>query len=209
MTDCFINNLLYELYYEGWLEFSVSNNKTTTSTVAKIIGNGLYNSGYAPDMPCIFHLFANRTVPNLDLSPYGSNLYIDFDLQMECNKNITDDFTFYQVATVQWTAQANMTLDVTDNITLTGNMNSLNLNIDGYYNATVKVSLTKIKLELIAVETFVKLLINGLINPGISLNDWLSTHTMLRFFNLTEMEIIVEEDYLMVGLTPQFDHRKV
>ena len=102
-----------------------------------------------------------------------------------------------------------MTLDVTDNITVTGNMNSLNLNVDGYYNSTVKVSLTKIKLELIAVETFVKLLINGLINPGISLNEWLSTHTMLRFFNLTEMEIIVENDYLMVGLTPQFDHRQV
>lgn len=102
-----------------------------------------------------------------------------------------------------------MTLDVTDNITVTGNMNDLNLAIDGYYNNTVKVSLTKIKLELVVVTGIVKALINGIINPGISLNEWLSTHTPLQFFNLTEMEIIVEDDYLMVGLTPQFDHRKV
>lgn len=72
----------------------------------------------------------------------------------------------------------------------------------GYYNATVKVSLTKIKLELPVVDTFIKILINSYLNPGISLNDWLSTHTPLQFFNLTEMEIIVEDDYLMVGLTP-------
>ena len=98
---------------------------------------------------------------------------------------------------------------MSDNITVYGNMNSLNLNADGCYNNTVKCSLTMIRLELLAVETFLKMLINGLINPGISLNDWLSEHTMLRFFNLTEMEIIVEDDYLMVGLTPQFDHRKV
>lgn len=83
------------MYYEGLLEFSISNNMTTTTNVARIIGNGLYSSGYAPDMPCIFHIFANRSVPKIELSPYGSNLNIDFDLQMECNKNITDDFTFY------------------------------------------------------------------------------------------------------------------
>jgi len=74
--------------------------------------------------------------------------------------------------------------------------------VGGYYNATVKVSLTKIKLELPVVDTFIKILINSYLNPGISLNDWLSTHTPLQFFNLTEMEIIVEDDYLMVGLTP-------
>ncbi|MFO0117144.1 MAG: hypothetical protein ACK521_05865 [bacterium] len=142
------------MYYEGLLEFSISNNMTTTTNVARIIGNGLYSSGYAPDMPCIFHIFANRSVPNIELSPFGSNLNIDFDLQMECNKNITDDFTFYQVATVEWSNVANFTIDVSDNITVSGNVNSLSLGVDGYYNNTVKVSLTKIKLELIAVDKF-------------------------------------------------------
>ena len=80
VTECFTTDLLYELYYEGDLELSISNNKTTTSTAAKIIGNGLYNSGFEQNMPCIFTVFANRTVPELDMNHYGSVLQADFDL---------------------------------------------------------------------------------------------------------------------------------
>lgn len=55
---------------------------------------------------------------------------------------------------MEWSNVANFTIDVSDNITVSGNVNSLSLGVDGYYNNTVKVSLTKIKLELIAVDKF-------------------------------------------------------
>jgi hypothetical protein len=100
ITDCFINNLLYEYFYLGALHMALYNQ--TTTTASKIIGNGLFNQGYAPDMPCIFYLFANRSVPYIDLDPYGSVLNINFDMDMMCNKNIPGDNTFYQVSTVQW-----------------------------------------------------------------------------------------------------------
>lgn len=109
--------MIYELYYEGDLEISLSNNSTTTSTVSKIIGSGLFNSGFEPDMPCIFTVFANRTVPTLDLNPFGSVLFADLDLQMECQMNLTDP-TFYQVSTVQLDMTANFTMNVSDDITI-------------------------------------------------------------------------------------------
>jgi hypothetical protein len=41
----------------------------------------------------------------------------------------------------------------------------------------------------------------------VSLNAFLSTHTPLKFFNLTEMEILVYDHYMNIALTAQFDHR--
>lgn len=52
-------------------------------------------------------------------------------------------------------------------------------------------------------------MINSKLSGGLSVNNWISTHTPLKFFNLTQMEILIEEEYAMIALTPQFDHRGV
>jgi len=52
-------------------------------------------------------------------------------------------------------------------------------------------------------------MINAKLSEGLSVNNWISTHTPLKFFNLTQMEILIEEEYAMIALTPQFDHRAV
>jgi hypothetical protein len=95
VTGCFINNMLYEFFEEGWLEFTVQNNYTTTTTVGKLIGSNMFNNGYAEGYPCVFHLFANGTTPSLELDPYGSLFVGDFDMQMLCNKATPGDDYFY------------------------------------------------------------------------------------------------------------------
>lgn len=90
VTDCFLNNLLYELYFGGDLEVSISNKLTTTTTAGRIIGTSLFTSGFDKGMPCIYTIFANTTAPLVTLNPYGSVLKANFDLQMECQKNAND-----------------------------------------------------------------------------------------------------------------------
>ena len=49
---------------------------------------------------------------------------------------------------------------------------------------------------------------NKKLNNGINLNG-LIQKTPLKFFNFTYMEIDVFDNFLTIGLTPQFDHRNV
>jgi hypothetical protein len=100
VTDCFVNNLLYEFFYEGWLELSIQDNYTSTTTVGKLIGQNMFSNGYAEGYPCIFHLFGAGNPPTIDLNKYGSELVFDFDMQMLCNKATPGDDYFYQVATL-------------------------------------------------------------------------------------------------------------
>lgn len=73
VTGCFVNNILYEAYYEDWLQVSVQNNETTTTYVSDLIGNGMFSNGYQKGDPCIFHIFgAGPTPPTLTLDPFGS-----------------------------------------------------------------------------------------------------------------------------------------
>ena len=76
-------------------------------------------------------------------------------------------------------AEANFTMDVMDNVTLYANIEDLTLNLLGTYNNTVKVSLIKSRSELLIITPIIQLELNKKLNPGISLNDWLSTHTPL------------------------------
>lgn len=122
--------------------------------------------------------------------------------------NLTDP-TFYQVSTVQLDMTANFTMNVSDDVTIYVDVQSLNMGCDGSYNNTVKVSLVLFKQEIKVAAKVVQGVINAKLSAGLSVNNWISTHTPLKFFNLTQMEVIIEEEYAMVGLTPQFDHRAV
>jgi hypothetical protein len=42
-----------------------------------------------------------------------------------------------------------------------------------------------------------------MLNPGISFAN------IIPYFNLTQMEVVVFNDYLTMALVPQFDHRSV
>ena len=61
-------------------------------------------------------------------------------MQMLCNKATPGDDYFYQVATLKLSAEANLTIAVYDNVTVYGDVSNLDLNVNGYYNNTVKVS---------------------------------------------------------------------
>lgn len=99
-------------------------------------------------------------------------------------------------------ANANFTLNVSDNVTIYLTVNTLSLNADGYYNNTVKVSLLKFKTELIAADVFVKNYINDMTSDGLSINSLIEKIPVLKFFNLTEMELVIENDYAMAAITP-------
>ena len=88
-------------------------------------------------------------------------------------------------------ANANMTISVYDNVTVYGDISSLSLDVNGYYNNTVKVSaisLTKDNLEFTVLALVIQGEINKKLNAGFSLNAKLENST-LGFFNLTYMEI--------------------
>ena len=184
-------------------------NLTTTDTVSKLIGNGLFKSGYAPGAPCIFHLFANQSAPFIDLEASGSIMDMYLDMQMMCQQDTPGDETYYQVSTIQFAAVFNMTLDVYDNVTIYGDINSLSLNILGTYNNTVKVSLIKSRAELVIITPIIQMELNKKLNAGFSVNGFISEKTPLKFFNLTYMEIEVFDHFLTIAMIPQFDHRNV
>ncbi len=88
-------------------------------------------------------------------------------------------------------ANANLTISVYDNVTVYGDISSLSLDVNGYYNNTVKVSaisLTKDNLEFAVLALVIQGEINKKLNAGFSLNAKLENST-LGFFNLTYMEI--------------------
>lgn len=92
------------------------------------------------------------------------------------------------------TAQANITIAVYDNVTVYGDIQTLNLNVlkNGYYNNTVPVSNIQINTldntKLGLVTAAIKLKLNPKLNAGFSLNAKLENST-LGFFNLTYMEL--------------------
>lgn len=90
------------MFYFGGIDFDVGpNNDTTTTIVSDIIGNNMFKKhNYAPDMPCIWHIFAARSVPFVTLDPNGSLLNLNFDTQFLCNQDTPGDYEYYQVATV-------------------------------------------------------------------------------------------------------------
>ena len=61
--------------------------------------------------------------------------------------NLTDP-TFYQVSTVQLDMTANFTMNVSDDVTIYAEVQSLSMGCDGSYNNTVKVSLVLFKQEI-------------------------------------------------------------
>jgi hypothetical protein len=88
-------------------------------------------------------------------------------------------------------ANANLTISVYDNVTVYGDISSLSLDVNGYYNNTVKVSaisLTKDNVEFTVLALVIQGEINKKLNAGFSLNTKLENST-LGFFNLTYMEI--------------------
>jgi len=88
-------------------------------------------------------------------------------------------------------ANANLTISVYDNVTVYGDISSLSLDVNGYYNNTVKVSaisLTKDNVEFTVLALVIQGEINKKLNAGFSLNAKLENST-LGFFNLTYMEI--------------------
>lgn len=88
-------------------------------------------------------------------------------------------------------ANANLTISVYDNVTVYGDISSLSLDVNGYYNNTVKVSaksLTKDNFEFAVLALVIQGKINKKLNAGFSLNAKLENST-LGFFNLTYMEI--------------------
>lgn len=68
---------------------------------------------------------------------------------------------------------ANFTMNVSDNVTLFVYVNNLNLNVDGSYNNTVKVSLLKLKTEILLVTNFVRKTINDMFAGGLSVNNFI------------------------------------
>jgi hypothetical protein len=88
-------------------------------------------------------------------------------------------------------ANANLTISVYDNVTVYGDISSLSLDVNGYYNNTVKVSaisVTKDNVEFAVLALVIQGEINKKLNAGFSLNAKLANST-LGFFNLTYMEI--------------------
>jgi hypothetical protein len=76
-----LNALLYGLSAENLIKFSISNDLTTTSGVAILIGSDILTK-FDAGMPCINNLWTQAPAPYLTFSAADSNLYANTTLQI-------------------------------------------------------------------------------------------------------------------------------
>ena len=83
INGCFLNQALFAIHKENLIHFSVSNNKTTVSTVALLIGTN-FKKDFDNDALCKFTFFTNSTddSPVLTLNQTESSLTATLYLQI-------------------------------------------------------------------------------------------------------------------------------
>ena len=122
-----------------------------------------------------------------------------------CQKNASDS-TYYQVVTLILPINVSASLELDYNLTISGQVQSLSINIDNYFDSTIgKLNLFVLKKEISTIEEIVKRVINDLFETGISLM-WILTDVLkITFLDISEIYLRTFDNYMLFQISPYLD----
>lgn len=94
-------------------------------------------------------------------------------------------------------------LNLDYNLTISGEITGLSLNIINYFNSTIgKLNLIIIKKEIATIEEIVRVALNAVLSPGISLM-WILTDVLnINFLDISEIYLHIFENYMLFQISP-------